>query len=55
MQLNALNRLRVYIGNNDMEILINIFIYSNLNIAHYCGVLALVNQQQKLRKSTKVV
>ena len=33
MQLNALNRLCVYIGNKEMEILINSFIYSNLN---YC-------------------
>ena len=27
MQLNALNRLRAYIGNKEMEILINSFIY----------------------------
>ena len=33
MQLNALNRLRAYIGNKEMEILINSFIYSNFN---YC-------------------
>ena len=33
MQLNALNRLRTYIGNKEMEILINSFIYSNFN---YC-------------------
>ena len=33
MQLNALNRLKVYIGNKEMEILINSFIYSNFN---YC-------------------
>ena len=32
-KLNALNRLRVYIGNKEMEILINSFIYSNFN---YC-------------------
>ena len=31
MQLNALNRLKVYIGNKEMEILINSFIYSNFN------------------------
>ena len=30
-QLNALNRLRAYIGNKEMEILINSFIYSNFN------------------------
>ena len=33
MQLNALNRLRAYIGNKEMEILINSFIYSNFS---YC-------------------
>ena len=33
MQLNALNRLKAYIGNKEMEILINSFIYSNFN---YC-------------------
>ena len=33
MQLNALNRLRAHIGNKEMEILINSFIYSNFN---YC-------------------
>ena len=31
MQLNALNRLRAYIGNKEMEILISNFIYSNFN------------------------
>ena len=31
MQLNALNLLRAYIGNKEMEILINSFIYSNFN------------------------
>ena len=34
MQLNALNRLKVYIGNKEMEILINSFIYSISIIAH---------------------
>ena len=33
MQLNALNRLRKYIGEKQMEILLNSFIYSNFN---YC-------------------
>ena len=33
MQLNAFNRLGAYIGNKEMEILINSFIYSNFN---YC-------------------
>ena len=33
MQLNALNRLRAYIENKEMEILINSFISSNFN---YC-------------------
>ena len=33
MQLNALNRLRAFIRNKEMEILINSFIYSNFN---YC-------------------
>ena len=32
MQLNALNHLRAYIGNKEMEILINIFIYSNFTL-----------------------
>ena len=35
MQLKALNRLRAYIGNKEMEILINDFIYSNFN---YCPI-----------------
>ena len=33
MQLNALNKLRKYIGEKQMEILLNSFIYSNFN---YC-------------------
>ena len=33
MQRNPLNRLRAYIGNKEIEILINSFIYSNFN---YC-------------------
>ena len=35
MQLNALNHLRTYIGNKEMEILINSFIYSIFN---YCQI-----------------
>ena len=35
MQLNALNHLRTYIGNKEMEILINSFIYS---IVNYCQI-----------------
>ena len=55
MQLNALNSLRAYIRNKEMEIIINSFIYSNFNYCHQCGILALVNQQRKLRKSANVV
>ena len=36
MQLNALNRFRAYIGNKEMEILINSFIYSNFS---YCPLM----------------
>ena len=35
MQLNALNHLKTYIGNKEMEILINSFIYSIFN---YCQI-----------------
>ena len=54
MQLNALNRLNEYIGNKEMEILINSFIYSDFNYCLLAGILALVNQHGKVRKSTNV-
>ena len=35
MQLNALKRLKAYIENKEMKILINSFIYSNFNYCKY--------------------
>ena len=48
MQLNALNRLRAYTGNKEMDILINSVIYSNFN---YCP---LVSHFSSCKSTTKI-
>ena len=51
IQLNALNRLRAYIGNKEMEILINSFIYSNFN---YCPLVWHFNSCKSRAKIDKI-
>ena len=48
MQLNALNRLRAYTGNKEMDILINSVIHSNFN---YCTV---VSHFSSCKSTTKI-
>ena len=51
MQLNGLNLLRTYIGNQEMEILINSFIYSIFN---YCALLSHFSSFKSTAKIEKI-
>ena len=51
MQLNTLHHLWGYIGNKEMEIFINSFVYSDFNYYPLVWHFSSCNQQQKLRKS----
>ena len=49
MQLNALGRLQKHMGKPEKVTNANSFIYANLTIAHWSGILILVNSSEKLR------
>ena len=51
MQLNPLNPLRAYIGNKEMEILINRFTYSNFN---YCPLVLHFSSSKSTAKIEKI-
>ena len=59
MQLNALNRLRAYIGNKEMEILINSFIYSNFNycrlVWHFSSCKSTVKIEKIHKRSLRII
>ena len=50
-KLNALNRMKVYIGKKEMEILINSFVYSNLN---YCFLVLHFTSCKSTKKIEKI-
>ena len=58
-KLNALNRLRVYIGNKEMEILINSFIYSNFNqcslVWHFSSCKSTAKIQKIHKRCSRVI
>ena len=54
MQLNALGRLQKYMGKPEKVAIVNSFFMQVLTIAHWSGILVIVNRSEKLRKSKKV-
>ena len=55
MQLNALNRLRKYIGEKQMETLLNSFIYSNFNYCPLVWHFSSCKSTAKIEKSINAV
>ena len=52
MQLNALGKLQKYMGKSEKVAIVNSYVYANFN--YQSGILVLVNQLEKLKKSKNV-
>ena len=54
MQLNALGRLQKYMRKSEKVTIVNSLFIEILTIAHWSGILVLVNRLEKSRKSKNV-
>ena len=49
VQLNAVFKLKKHMGQKELEVVVNSFIYSNFNYYSLCGTLVLINLLKKLK------